>query len=137
MGFRKLLRRRTATDDADLTPDVAEWLAYDPTLAGGYVFTADPEAPPMTLSEPLELRASSIPFSRLSHYIPAGQCYLTGAPQEPNCEVVQIDTAAPEPDGSRRIRRCMFDTFGRNHPAGTLVTPVTVGRVADLPPAEP
>lgn len=35
----------------------------------------------------------------------------------------------------RRIRRCMFDTFGRNHPAGTLVTPVTVGRVADLPPA--
>jgi len=135
MGFRKLLRRRTATDDADLTPDVAEWLAYDPTLAGGYVFTADPEAPPMTLSEPLELRVSSFRVSGLSHDVPAGQCYLLGGPQEPTCEVVQIETAAPEPDGSRRIRRCMFDTFGRNHPAGTLVTPVTVGRVADLPPA--
>jgi hypothetical protein len=24
-----------------------------------------------------------------------------------------------------------------NHPAGTLVTPVTVGRVADLPPGDP
>jgi hypothetical protein len=25
--------------------------------------------------------------------------------------------------------RAMFDTMGANHPAGTLVTPVTVGRV--------
>jgi hypothetical protein len=78
MGLRKLLRRRSATDDADLLPDVAEWLAYDPTLAGGYVFTADPEAPPMTLSEPLELRATNIRFSVPSEGLPAGQCYLPG-----------------------------------------------------------
>jgi len=134
MGLRKLLRRRTATDDADLVPDVAEWLAYDPTLAGGYVFTADPEAPPMTLSEPLELRSTNIRVSVPSDGLPAGQCYLLGGPHEPTCEVVQVETAAPESDGTRRIRRCLFDTFGGNHPAGTLVTPVTVGRVADLPP---
>jgi len=34
---------------------------------------------------------------------------------------------------SRLIRRAMFDTVVMNHPAGTLVTPVTVGR--DLPPS--
>lgn len=36
-------------------------------------------------------------------------------------------------DEPRLIRRAMFDTVVMNHPAGTLVTPVTVGR--DLPPS--
>ena len=29
----------------------------------------------------------------------------------------------------RRSGRAMFDTVVMNHPAGTLVTPVTVGRI--------
>ncbi len=37
-----MLRRRTAIEEADPQPDIAEWLAYDETLGGGYVFTADP-----------------------------------------------------------------------------------------------
>ena len=41
--------------------------------------------------------------------------------------------AEPEPGEPRLIRRAMFDTVVMNHPAGTLVTPVTVGR--DLPPS--
>src|SRR5260370_25166542 len=99
MGFRKLLRRRAATDDADLTPDVAEWLAYDPTLAGGDVFTAHPEAPPMTLSEPLKLRVSSIPVSGLSHAVPARPWYLLGGPPDPRCPVGQVKTPPPRPHG--------------------------------------
>jgi hypothetical protein len=31
----------------------------------------------------------------------------------------------------------MSGTVVMNHPAGALVTPVTVGRVAGLPPGEP
>ena len=44
--------------------------------------------------------------------------HLLGGPHEPTCEVVQVETAAPEPDGTRRIRRCLFDTFGGNHRPG-------------------
>ena len=112
MGLRKLLRRRTATDDADLVP-------------GGAADDAQ-RAARTALHEHQGLRPVGRPARR--------QWYLLGGPHEPTCEVVQVETAAPEPDGTRRIRRCLFDTFGGNHPAGTLVTPVTVGRVADRPP---
>jgi hypothetical protein len=137
MGLRKLLRRHTETDAADLSPDIAEWLAYDETLRGGYVFTADPDAAPMTLTAPIVPRSTTFWVSVPSDELPAGQCYLLGGPEEPTCEVVQVASDAPEPDGSRRIRRVLFDTIGGNHPVGTLVTPVSVGRVAGLPPAVP
>ena len=123
-------RRRppAPAEGGDPSPDVAGWLAYDETLAGGYAFTADPQAPVLTLSQPLATRASSFVLSVPPRELSAGQCYLLGGPDEPTCEVVQVTSGAPEPDGSRRIRRAMFDTVVMNHPAGTLVTPVTVGR---------
>jgi len=137
VGLRKLLRRRAVPERGDPPPDIGDWLAYDETLGGGYVFTADPEAPVLTLAEPLVTRSSSFRVSVPGHELPAGQCYLLGGPDEPTCEVVQVMAGEPEPDGSRRICRAMFDTVGGNHPAGTLVTPVTVGRVAGRPPGEP
>ena len=123
-------RRRppAPAEGGDPSPDVAGWLAHDETLAGGYMFTADPQAPALTLIAPLATRASSFVVSAPSSELPASQCYLLGGPDEPTCEVVQVTSGAPEPDGSRRIRRAMFDTVVMNHPAGTLVTPVTVGR---------
>jgi len=127
-------RRPAPAGGGDPSPDIAGWLAHDETLAGGYVFTADPQAPLLTLSQPLATRASGFVLSVPSRELPAGQCYLLGGPGEPTCEVVQVTSDAPEPDGSRRVRRAMFDTVVMNHPAGTQVTPVTVGRVADLPP---
>jgi len=133
VGLRKLLRRRAAPEGGDPPPDIAGWLAHDETLGGGYVFTADPEAPVLTLAEPLVMRSSSFRVSGPAHELPAGQCYLLGGPYEPTCEVVQVMAGEPEPDGSRRIGRARFDTVGWNHPAGTLVTPVTVGRAAGVP----
>ena len=49
--------------------------------------------------------------------------------------VVQAESAKPEPGEIRLTGRAMFDTCVMNHPAGTLVTSVTVGRVANLPPS--
>lgn len=49
--------------------------------------------------------------------------------------MAQAESAEPEPGEIRLIRRAMFDTVVMNHPAGTLVTPVTVGQVANLPPS--
>ena len=133
MGLRKLLRRRAVPEGGDPPPDIAGWLAHDETLGGGYVFTADQEAPALTLAEPLVPRSSSFRVSGPAHEPPAGQCYLLGGPDEPTCEVVRVMAGPPEPDGSRRIGRAMFDTVVMNHPAGTRVTPVTVGRVAGVP----
>jgi hypothetical protein len=135
--MRWLPRRRAVAEGAELSPDVADWLADDETLGGGYVFTADPQAPPMTLSAPIMVRSTSFQVSVPSRDLPPGQCYLLGGPEEPTCEVVQVASTAPEPDESRRISRAMFDTVVMNHPRGTLVTPVAVGRVAGLPPDEP
>jgi len=43
--------------------------------------------------------------------------------------LVQVESAEPESGEIHLSGRAMFDTVGMNHPAGTLVTPVTVGRV--------
>ncbi len=134
MGLRKLLRGRAVPDGPEPDPDIAEWLAYDDTLRGGYIFTADPEAPPMTLTAPIGVRSTSFEVSVPPDELRLGQCYLLGGPEEPTCEVVQVDVAGQEPGQPRRIRRVLFDTIGGNHPVGTLVTPVTVSRMADLPP---
>jgi hypothetical protein len=135
MGLRKLPRRRKAAEGGrESSPDIADWLAHDDTLSGGYVFTADPQVPVMTLSAHITTHSRSFQVSVPPQELPVGRCYLLGGPDEPTCEVVQVEFAAPEPDESRRIRRAMFDTVVMNHPAGTLVTAIAVGRVADLPP---
>ena len=133
MGLRKRLHRHTPAEDGEPLPDIADWLAHDETLGGGYVFTADPQAPLITLSAPITTRSRSFQVSVPPNELPAGQCYLLGGPEEPTCEVVQVVSAKPEPRESPLIRRAMFDTVVMNHPAGTLVTPVTVGR--NLPPS--
>jgi hypothetical protein len=133
VGLRKQLRGPTPAEDGEPSPDIADWLAHDETLGGGYVFTADPHAPLITLSAPITTRSRSFQVSVPPNELPAGQCYLLGGPEEPTCEVVQVEPAKPEPNEPRLIRRAMFDTVVMNHPAGTLVTPVTVGR--DLPPS--
>ena len=97
MGLRNLLRRHTPAEDSEPSPDTAEWRAYDETLAGGYVITADPRLPLTTLSAHVTTRSRSIWLSVLPNDLPAGQCYLLGGPEEPTCElvqniVVQIDT---------------------------------------------
>ena len=132
-----LFRRRAVAQRDEPPPDIAEWLAYDETLAGGYIFTADPQAPPMTLTAPLVTRSTTFEVSVPPDELPAGQYYLLGGPEEPTCEVVQVEAGEAEPGRPRRIRRCRFDTIGWNHPAGTLVAPVTVGRVPGLPPPAP
>lgn len=128
MELRKLLRRRASAEDSEPSPNIADWLAHDETLAGGYVFTADPQAPLITLTVVITTRSKSLPLS-VPHELSPGQCYLLGGPEEPTCEVVQVASAGPEPGEIRLSGRAMFDTVVMNHPAGTLVTPVTVGRI--------
>jgi hypothetical protein len=124
-----MLRRRKATEGGgEPSPDIADWLAHDDTLSGGYVFTADPQAPLITLSAHITTHSRSFQVSVPPQELPAGQCYLLGGPDEPTCEVVQVEFAAPEPGEPRQIRRAMFDTVVMNHPAGTLVTPIAVER---------
>ena len=129
MGLRKRLHRHTPAEDGEPLPDIADWLAHDETLGGGYVFTADPQAPLITLSAPITTRSRSFQVSVPPNELPAGQCYLLGGPEEPTCEVVQVKPGEPEPGELRLVRRAIFDTCVMNHPAGTLVTPITVGRV--------
>jgi hypothetical protein len=45
VGLRKLLRWGTSAEDGEPSRDIADWLAYDENLGGGYVITADPQVP--------------------------------------------------------------------------------------------
>ena len=49
--------------------------------------------------------------------------------------MVQAGSAEPEPGEIRLTGRAMFNAVVMNHPAGTLVTSVIVGRLANLPPS--
>jgi hypothetical protein len=105
---------------------------------GGYVFTADPDAPPITLTEPITVRADRFSVSVPSGELPEGAYYLVGGPGQLGFEVIQIGAderlqrpQAPAVGDEVLIRRCMCKTFGHFHPAGTTVTPVTVRFVED------
>lgn len=98
---------------------------------GGYLFTADPDAPLMTLTAAITKRADRFCVSVPPYDLPSGQCYLLGGPGRPTCEVVQVDVGEQVPDEPRRIRRAMFKTLSTVHPAGTLVTPVAVERIEE------
>ena len=116
---------------------------------GGYVFTAEPDAPPITLTEPVAVRADRFRVSVPAGELPEGAYYLLGGPGQPGFEVIQIGAderlrrpQAPAAGDEVLIRRCMCKTFGFSHPAGTTLTPVTVRFVEnwaaeEQPPSEP
>jgi hypothetical protein len=99
---------------------------------GGYRISAEPGAPAMTLTEPIEsMRADEFSVSVSPRELLPGRNYLLGGPGEPTCEVVEVAADEPLPSGARRIRRARFRTIANVHPAGTLVTPVTAEYVED------
>lgn len=98
---------------------------------GGYLFTADPDAPRLTLAEALVPRSVQFALSVPPERIANGQYYLLGTPGSPNCEVVQVDEGPARPGRPRSIRRALFGTVVTAHPAGTTVTPISVERIAD------
>jgi hypothetical protein len=102
----------------------------DGSASGGYLFTAVPDAPLMTLTESVIVRATCFSVSVPPEELPAGQCYLLGGPRLLTCEVVQVDDK-PAPHVPRSIRRARFGTVVMGHPAGTQVTPISVERIED------
>jgi hypothetical protein len=126
-----------------------EWELESLESLGGYLFTADPEAPPVTLTEPLAVYADRFRVSVPPGELPEGAYYLIGGPGQPGFEVIQVGAderlqrpQAPAVGDEVLIRRCMCKTFGFSHPAGTAVTAVTVRFVEnwaaeEQPPNEP
>lgn len=116
---------------------------------GGYVFTAGPDVPVITLTGPIAVRDDRFRISVPPGELPEGAYYLVGGPDGPGFEVIQIgaDERMQRPQAAAvgdevLIRRCMCKTFGHFHPAGTTVTPITVRFVEDwaaeeAPPNEP
>ncbi|MEU1600075.1 hypothetical protein ABZ468_46740 [Streptomyces sp. NPDC005708] len=104
----------------------------DESAGGGYLISAEPGARTMTLTEPIgSKRSESLLVSVSQQELLPGWNYLLGGPGEPTCEVVQIAEGELMPGEPRRIRRGRFRTIASSHPAGTLVTPVTVEYVED------
>jgi hypothetical protein len=98
----------------------------DELARGGYVFTTDPDATPMTLVAQITKRAGSIQVSGPPGVLSPGQYYLLGGPGLPDCEVVLAEPPAALPGEPCPVRRDMCRSLSSIHPAGTPVTPVTV-----------
>ncbi|TJZ99791.1 hypothetical protein [Actinacidiphila oryziradicis] len=104
----------------------------DESARGGYLISAEPGAPMMTLTEPIgSMRSKNFSVSVAAQELLPGRNYLLGGPGEPTCEVVQVEGGEPLPGEPRRIRRARFRTIASAHPAGTLVTPVTAKHIED------
>jgi hypothetical protein len=104
----------------------------DESARGGYVISVGPQAPTMTLVEPIRtMRSEEFPLSVPSQELKPGVNYLLGGPGEPTCEVVQVAADEPLPGKRRRIRRGRFRTVASAHPAGTSVTQVAAERIED------
>ena len=103
----------------------------DAPARGGYLFNAEGQTPPITLTEPVTRRSTRLPLSLPPARLEAGRCFLVGVPGGPGVEVVQVAAGEQPPDGPRLFRRGRFGTLSLDHPAGTAVTPVTVERVED------
>ncbi|MGW1030086.1 hypothetical protein ACWD4J_41615 [Streptomyces sp. NPDC002577] len=104
----------------------------DESARGGYLISVEPGAPTMTLTEPIDSkRSESLLVSVSQQELLPGRNYLLGGPGDPTCEVVQIAAGEPPQGERRRIGRGRCRTIASAHPAGTLVTPVTVEYVED------
>jgi hypothetical protein len=130
MKFLKRHNRRAQHNDYVPVDDDDE--DDDEFARGGYVISIEPQAPTMTLVEPIRtMRSEEFPVSVPAQELKPGVNYLLGGPGEPTCEVVQVAAGEPSPGRRRRIRRGRFRTVASAHPAGTLVTPVTAERIED------
>lgn len=98
---------------------------------GGYLFTAVPDAPPLTLAESIVPRSARFSLSVPPERIPPGQIYSLGRPGSTDFEVVQADEAPAVPGRPRSFRRALFGTVVAAHPAGTPVTAISVEHVDD------
>jgi hypothetical protein len=126
--FPKLLRRRPRPVPDLWFPDEDD----DEAARGGYLISGDPDAPPMSLTEPIiAMREDHFSVSVPPHLLSPGQYFLIGGPGQPSCEVVKVDVSGPAPGQPRRILRAMLRTVGNVHPAGTPVTAVTARFVED------
>jgi hypothetical protein len=128
----KLPRHRPRPIPEFMFPDEED----EQAARGGYVFTADPGARLISLTEPISKQADRFCVSA-PHELVSGQCYLLGGPERPDCEVVEVEVGEPVAGNPRRIRRAMFKTLSSIHPAGTPVTAVTVTFVEDWAQQEP
>jgi hypothetical protein len=130
MKFLKRHNRRAQHNDYVPVDDDDE--DDDEFARGGYVISIEPQAPTMTLVEPIRtMRSEEFPVSVPAQELKPGVNYLLGGPGEPTCEVVQVAAGEPLPGRRRRIRRGRFRTVASAHPAGTLVTLVTAERIED------
>jgi hypothetical protein len=123
LGFS---RRRTSVPVPEPADDDDDELAR-----GGYVFTTDADAAPMTLSAQIAKQADRIRVSGRPGVLSPGQYYLLGGPGLPDCEVILAEPPAALPGEPCPVRRDMCRTLSSIHPAGTPVTPVTVRFVQD------
>jgi hypothetical protein len=98
---------------------------------GGYLFTAVPDAPRLTLTESIAPRSASFSLSVPPERIPSGQIYSLGSPGSTSFEVVQVDEAPAVPGRPRSIRRALFGTVVAAHRAGTQVTAISVEHIDD------
>ena len=137
--------RRSSTPDPQSDPDPSAE-DDDTHVRGGYLFTAEPDAPPMVLAEPVEGRSAAISVSAAAdafqsagssgaaaRQLRPGAHYLLGDPGRHVFEVVQAEVAdpMPAPGSPAAVRRAQFGTVRVPHPAGTPVTAIRVEYVDD------
>ena len=131
MRFLRLPRRSRPVPEL-MFPDEDD----DEAARGGYIITADPDAPLIRLTEPISKQADRcrVPAPEA---LASGQRYLLGGPGLPDFEIIEVDAGQPMPGQPCRIRRAMFKTLSTIHPAGTPVTAVTVTFVEDWAQEQP